>query len=116
MPTTLEQPARRKLRSWQRRKSARPGEILQAALVVFSQKGYSATRMEDIAALAGITKGTIYLYFQSKEDIYKLLVRKYFTHALADVIGSDAVAADEGATEPEAIVNSALRNPAARGE
>jgi AcrR family transcriptional regulator len=73
MPTSDERPILRQRRNWQRRKSARPGEILEAALIVFSQKGYAAARMEDIAACAGITKGTIYLYFSSKDDLLKTL-------------------------------------------
>jgi AcrR family transcriptional regulator len=60
---------------WKRRKEARPPEILDAALAVFAEKGYAGARMEDIAARAGVTKGTIYLYFQNKEAVFKSLVR-----------------------------------------
>lgn len=60
---------------WNRRKDARPQEILDAALNVFAGKGYAATRMDDVARRAGVTKGTIYLYFASKEDLFKSLVR-----------------------------------------
>lgn len=60
---------------WKRRKKARPQEILDAALGVFAQKGFARTRMEDIAQQAGVTKGTIYLYFENKEDVLKSLVR-----------------------------------------
>jgi AcrR family transcriptional regulator len=60
---------------WSRRKQARPGEILDAAVAVFAEKGFVAARMDDIAARAGVTKGTIYLYFRSKEDVFKSLVR-----------------------------------------
>ncbi|HEX3675742.1 MAG TPA: TetR/AcrR family transcriptional regulator [Rhizomicrobium sp.] len=59
---------------WRRRKEARRPEILEAALAVFAEKGLSAARMEDIAARAGITKGTIYLYFQSKDAVFKALL------------------------------------------
>ncbi|GAA0553432.1 AcrR family transcriptional regulator [Rhizomicrobium palustre] len=69
--------ADRHSRTWQRRKQARPGEILDAALTVFAEKGFSAARMEDIAARAGVTKGTIYLYFQSKEEVFKQLARQH---------------------------------------
>ena len=61
---------------WRRRKDARPAEILEAALAVFAERGYAATRMEDIARRAGVTKGTIYLYFQSKEAVLKGLVEE----------------------------------------
>jgi AcrR family transcriptional regulator len=73
---------------WARRKEARPSEILDAALKVFAQKGFAAARMEDIARQAGVTKGTIYLYFENKEAVFKALVRE----ALGTTIG--AVASD----------------------
>jgi len=60
-------------RKWQRRKAARRGEILAAAMKVFSEKGYDGTRMADIAAQASITKGTIYLYFSNKEDVFRAI-------------------------------------------
>ncbi|MFZ1429602.1 MAG: TetR family transcriptional regulator [Geminicoccaceae bacterium] len=58
-----------------RRKDARPGELLEAALAVFAEKGFAAARMEDIAARAGAAKGTLYLYFPSKEAVFEALVR-----------------------------------------
>jgi AcrR family transcriptional regulator len=72
----------RHLRSWQRRKQARPGEILESALAVFAEKGFAAARMEDIAAKAGVTKGTIYLYFPSKEEVFKSLAREHVGQSL----------------------------------
>jgi len=60
---------------WQRRKEDRSGEILEAALACFSKKGFAATRMDDIAADAKIAKGTIYLYFDNKEAVFKALAR-----------------------------------------
>jgi AcrR family transcriptional regulator len=60
---------------WSRRKEARPAEILDAALKVFAHKGFAAARMDDIAKEAGVTKGTIYLYFENKEAVFKSLVR-----------------------------------------
>jgi len=60
---------------WQRRKEDRSGEILEAALFCFSKKGFAATRMEDIARRAKIAKGTVYLYFDSKEAVFKALAR-----------------------------------------
>ncbi len=59
---------------WRRRKDARPCELLDAALKTFSDKGYAAARMEDIARQAGVTKGTVYLYFPSKQAILEALV------------------------------------------
>jgi AcrR family transcriptional regulator len=61
---------------WQRRKDARPPEILEAALAVFAEKGFAATRLDDVAAKAGITKGTIYLYFDSKQALFEALARQ----------------------------------------
>ena len=61
---------------WQRRKDARAPEILDAALGCFAQKGFAATRLDDIAARAGITKGTIYLYFDSKQALFEALARQ----------------------------------------
>jgi len=58
-----------------RRKAARPGEILQAGLEEFAVSGLAATRLEDIAQRAGISKGTIYRYFDSKEDLFMAVVR-----------------------------------------
>jgi AcrR family transcriptional regulator len=60
---------------WQRRKEDRTGEILEAALACFSKKGFAATRMDDIARRAKIAKGTVYLYFDSKEAVFKALAR-----------------------------------------
>lgn len=59
---------------WQRRKEARPGEILEAALEQFVEKGYAATKLEDVARRAGVTKGTMYLYFESKDALFKAVV------------------------------------------
>ena len=58
-----------------RRKEARPAELLAAALDSFVARGFAATRMEDIAAAAGVSKGTVYLYYPSKLAIFEALVR-----------------------------------------
>ena len=67
-------PIKRKPR-WQRRKEARPGEIEAAALELFVERGYAATKLEEVARRAGVTKGTMYLYFDSKEALFKAVVR-----------------------------------------
>jgi AcrR family transcriptional regulator len=59
-----------------RRKEARPGEIIEAALRLFADRGFAATKLEDVAAAAGIGKGTIYLYFPTKEDLFRSVVRQ----------------------------------------
>ena len=60
----------------ERRKQARPGELLDAALDLFVEKGYAATRVEEVAARAGVSKGTLFLYFSSKEELFKAVVRE----------------------------------------
>jgi AcrR family transcriptional regulator len=60
---------------WRRRKEARPDEILAAALASFAERGFAATRLDDVAARAGISKGTLYLYFKSKEELFEAVVR-----------------------------------------
>jgi AcrR family transcriptional regulator len=58
----------------ERRKQARPGELLDAALSLFVEKGFAATRVEEVAARAGVSKGTLFLYFDSKEELFKAVV------------------------------------------
>ncbi len=70
---------------WRRRKEARPEEILEAALSLFTEKGFAATRMNDVAKLAGISKGTLYLYFESKEAIFHELIQEMVTPKIAQV-------------------------------
>ena len=60
----------------ERRKDARPGELLAAALDLFVEKGFAATRVEEVAARAGVSKGTLFLYFASKEELFKAVVRE----------------------------------------
>ncbi|MFN4148428.1 MAG: TetR/AcrR family transcriptional regulator [Rhodocyclaceae bacterium] len=67
-----------------RRKEARPAELTAAALELFVEKGYAATRLEDVAAAAGVSKGTLYLYFESKEALFKAVVREGLLPALAE--------------------------------
>jgi AcrR family transcriptional regulator len=61
---------------WRRRRDARPAEIAEAALELFVEHGFAATRMEEIARRAGVTKGTVYLYFPSKEDLFRAVVKE----------------------------------------
>jgi AcrR family transcriptional regulator len=61
---------------WERRKEARPGELLDAALDLFVERGFAATRLDEVAARAGVSKGTLYLYYASKEDLFKAVVRQ----------------------------------------
>ena len=72
---------------WTRRKHARPEEITAAALESFVERGYAGTRLEDVAARAGISKGTLYLYFENKEDLFKAVVREGLVSPIAEIRG-----------------------------
>jgi AcrR family transcriptional regulator len=61
---------------WARRKEARPQELLAAALDIFVERGFAATRLGDVATRAGVSKGTLYLYFENKEELFKAVVRE----------------------------------------
>ena len=79
-----------------RRKEARPAELLEAALALFVEKGYAATRVEEVAAQAGVSKGTLFLYFPSKQALFKAVVRENAGRQLADA--QREVAEFQGAT------------------
>jgi AcrR family transcriptional regulator len=68
-------PTERGLR-WRRRKEARPQEILAGALALFAERGFAATRLDDVALGAGVTKGTLYLYFPNKQALFEAMVRQ----------------------------------------
>jgi AcrR family transcriptional regulator len=79
---------------WERRKDARPKELLAAALDLFVERGFASTRLEDVARRAGVSKGTLYLYFTNKEELFKAVVRD----SIVPVIGAaeDSIAGFEG--------------------
>ena len=60
----------------ERRKDARPRELLDAALALFVEQGFAATKVEDVAKRAGVSKGTLFLYFATKEELFKAVVRE----------------------------------------
>ena len=74
-PVTMSEPTSATDPRWRRLPGERPGQILDAALRVFTEKGLEAAKLEEIAALAGVSKGTIYLYFDSKEELFREVVR-----------------------------------------
>jgi AcrR family transcriptional regulator len=83
---------------WRRQPEARPGQILDAALEVFSEFGVSAARLEDIGKRAGVSKATIYLYFPNKEALFREVIRSTVVSAIES--GERAVEAFAGsATE-----------------
>ena len=80
----------------QRRKDARPQELLDAALALFVDKGFAATRAEEVAALAGVSKGTLYRYYPSKEELFKAVVRHCLVARIAE--GADMIARHQGSS------------------
>jgi TetR/AcrR family transcriptional regulator len=80
----------------QRRKLARPQELLDAALDLFVERGFAATRAEDVAAKAGVSKGTLYLYYPSKEDLLKAVIRLNVIDPIAE--SSSVIDEFEGTT------------------
>ena len=80
----------------QRRKEARPQELLDAALDLFVEKGFAATRSEEVASRAGVSKGTLYLYYPSKEELLKEVIRHNVANQIAE--GAEIVRAFEGSS------------------
>ncbi len=80
----------------QRRKETRPQELLDAALALFVEKGFAATRAEEVARAAGVSKGTLYLYYPSKEELFKAVVRQNLTSLIAE--GMEALAQHQGSS------------------
>lgn len=83
-------PARAKP-SRQQRKEARPAEIVAAALGCFLEKGFETTKIEDVARRAGVAKGTIYVYFENKEHLFRAVVREV---TAAHLVGMESNLAD----------------------
>src|SRR5580692_1640777 len=93
--TSLAVPSTR----WRRRKDARPGEIVAASLACFAERGFAATRLEDVAKCAGVTKGTLYLYFPNKEELFKAVVRQTI---VANIATSETIV--EESSEPAPVL------------
>ena len=99
---------------WRRRKDARPAELLDAALDVFFEKGFAAARLEDIAARAGVSKGTVYLYFNSKEDVFDALIRAIPVANVEQVralAGDPTIPADELLGRVLRFIGTLIRDP-----
>jgi AcrR family transcriptional regulator len=82
--------------SHQRRKAERPDELLDAALSLFVEKGYAATRIDEVARRAGVSKGTLYLYYASKEELLREVIRSRLSTPIA--VAFETVAAHTGST------------------
>ncbi len=87
---------------WQRRKESRPSEIIEAAFDLFAEKGFSATKMDEIARKAGISKGSLYNYFKSKEAIFEAIVTEDIIPIIDQVEGAMATSQEN----PEEIIRS----------
>ncbi|HET7622234.1 MAG TPA: TetR/AcrR family transcriptional regulator [Gemmatimonadaceae bacterium] len=99
---------------WRRLPEERPRQIIDAALEVFSEHGLAAARLEDIAKLAGVSKGTIYLYFPNKEALFSEMVREMvgesITSAQIRITGGSDSAADKYAAYMRAVWDN-VRSP-----
>jgi AcrR family transcriptional regulator len=76
IPGSAEQPKRR------RRKEARPSEIIEAAIAIFAERGFGAARLEDVARRAGVAKGTVFVYFPTKDDLFRAVAQTVLTSHL----------------------------------
>ena len=95
---------------WQRRSEDRPREICAAALEVFAEKGFAAAKLDEIARRAGVSKGTLYLYFKDKQDLFRAVVRSAIAPNI-EAITSAISALDARFTE---VVDMFLRGFAER--
>lgn len=86
---------------WRRRKEARPAEIVAAAYEVFAEKGFASAKLDDIAARAGVSKGALYLYFETKQDIFEAVVR--------DAVGANLDVIEAMASAYEGPIEDLLR-------
>lgn len=83
---------------YQRRKEDRPQEIADAAFDAFAENGYAATRVEEVASRAGVSKGLLYLYYKTKEELFKAVVRNVVVRrvdALIEVVENTDLSAEE---------------------
>ena len=95
---------------FRRRAEARPDEVLDAALELFVEKGFAATRVEDIAARAGLSKGAVYLYFPSKEAILEGLVKR----AVLPIANNALSIFENYVGDPRPVISAALKMVAGR--
>jgi AcrR family transcriptional regulator len=70
---------------WNRRKDARPAEIISAAVDVFAEKGFAEATLDEVAKRAGVVKGTLYRYFDTKEALFRAVVQDALAAQLHDV-------------------------------
>ena len=90
---------------FRRRAEARPDEVLDAALDLFIEKGFAATKVEEIAARAGLSKGAVYLYFPSKEAILEGLVKR----AVVPIANNALAIAENYVGDPRTVITMAMK-------
>jgi len=90
---------------FRRRAEARPDEVLDAALELFMEKGFAATRVDDIAKRAGLSKGAVYLYFPSKEAVLEALVRR----AIIPIADTALAALRDYEGDPRIVISMVIR-------
>src|SRR5687767_8978117 len=101
---------------WRRRAADRPREILDAALTVFVEKGFAATKLDDVAVAAGISKGLLYRYFDNKAELFKEVIRQTLVATIRDVgdraraSGSAVAALDVFLEQLTAVAKDARRS------
>jgi len=89
---------------YQRRKEKRPQEITDAAFEVFSEFGYASARVDEVARRAGVSKGLMYLYFETKEDLFKAVIKSVVTRRVDALL----TAIDESELSSEAFIRGPL--------
>ena len=104
-PSTHENNDRKPAPRWRRRKDTRPGEILAAAQEIFGERGYDATRLEDVGRRAGCTKGTVFLYYESKSELFKAAVRE----AMSSMVRHTEQAVEEHQGSARDLLTKVLR-------
>lgn len=95
---------------WRRRADERPDEVLDAALQLFVRNGFAATKVEDIAAGAGLSKGAVYRYFSSKEEIFESLVKR----ALTPIADHTSIVAMTSQADPAMLLRGVMTMLAGR--
>ena len=83
---------------FRRRKEDRPQEITEAAMAAFAERGYAATKVEDVAKRAGVSKGLLYLYFKTKEELFKAVIRSFVVpkiDELSEIIDRSELTSEE---------------------
>ena len=83
---------------FRRRKEDRPQEITEAALAAFAENGYAATKVDEVAKRAGVSKGLLYLYFKTKEDLFKAVIRSFVVPRIDEltvIIDSSELSSEE---------------------